>query len=103
MVEEIPAAMTQRLQERSVAGELTADGAALAITSPAMTPCRVVVTLSGEGRVHVRLDTAGRELAPELARLAGDLDYRAGELPSDHRWWSDVGGLLMLAELSAGA
>ena len=102
MESEIPAAMAQRLQGRSVAGELTDGGAAFAVTGPGMAGCRVVVGLTGDGWARVRLDTGGRELAPDLARLYNQLDYRAGELPSDHRWWSDVSGLLMLAELTAG-
>lgn len=73
-------------------------------TGEDLAPGRIVVALAGDGSgVHVRLDLAGRPLPEELARLPIELHYAAAELPGDHRWWSDVGGLLMVGELAAAS
>ena len=99
-----PAAFAERLTERRVttSGRLTAAGAELVIAGPDLGQGRIVVELRA-GAVRVALDLAGEPLPDAFAGLPLALHYPAGELPSDHRWWSDVGGLLMVGELTAAS
>jgi len=67
-----------------------------------LAPGRLLIVLAPNGEAaDVRLDLRGGRVPETLSHVPTSITYRAGELPSDHRWWSDVGGLLMVGELAA--
>lgn len=107
-----------------VTGKVEARGSGVVeMAGPGFGPARIVFALQPGGAVAVALAAPGglpadlepvagplRSAAPELGagddvgRVAlGDtvalVSYGAGALPDEHRWWGDVGGLLMLADL----
>lgn len=97
----------------------------LVISGPGVREARLGVILHGDGLAYtVALRAEGARLPPELAAAESGLDSAppefpesdalaaawalaalatltrpAGELVDDHRWWGDVGALIMLADL----
>ncbi len=97
----------------------------IAISGPGVRHARVGVILHGNGLAYtVALRAEGSRLPPELASADSGLDSApprfpesdpaasawalaalatltrpARELVDDHRWWGDVGALIMLADL----
>jgi len=95
------------------------------IAGPALGAATVSMVLHGDGsRVTTALCAAGGSLPVELRVAATELDagpfaiadpggppadrarsalvsasHAPEEIPGDHRWWSEISGLLMLAEL----
>ena len=97
---EAPQALAARLPGRTVTGALAGEAATMTIEGRDLGRCRVIVELTAAG-VHARLDLGGEALLDAFADVPLRLDYPADALPSDHRWWSDLGGILMVGELSA--
>ena len=63
-------------------------------------PSRFVIELAANGEAaDVRLELRGGAVPATLSHVPIAIKYPADALPSDHRWWSDVGGLLMIGEL----
>lgn len=96
----VPEAFGPRLSGRTVTGAVAGGLATVTIVGRDLGRCRVLVELRAEG-LQARLDLGGETLPDGFSDVRLRLDYPAAELPSDHRWWSDLGGLLMVGELSA--
>lgn len=99
---EVPRVFAPRLAGRTITGAVTGGVATITIAGAELGRCRVVVEVR-PAAVDVRLDLAGQALPDAFADVPLALGYPAAELPSDHRWWSDVSGLLLVGELSAGS
>jgi hypothetical protein len=63
-------------------------------------PARFVIELAADGEAaDVRLELRGGKVPDVLAHVPIAIRYSADALPTDHHWWSDTGGLLMVGEL----
>jgi hypothetical protein len=126
---DIPAAMAPRLEpsQLAAAGEPPLPGcsAVVVVSGKGIGRSRIAVLLhAGGDRYSVVLASAGGTLPPGLSRGLDGLDAQppnvpegdrvgrewlrdaaatitraATELRDDHRWWGDVGSLIMLADL----
>jgi hypothetical protein len=98
------AALNSRLGARNLelVGRLNGpDGAPQVIChGDEIEPARFVIELAADGEsADVRLELGGGKVPEVLAHVPLAIRYSADALPTDHRWWSDAGGLLMVGEL----
>lgn len=102
--EGVVGALNARIGERDL--ELTAqvdgpDGTSVIVGGHELEPGRLLIELVDDGHAaKVYLDLRGGTVPEPIAHVPTCITYQASELPNDHRWWSDVGGLLMLGELA---
>lgn len=102
VVARLPAAVSARLAGRPL--EVRGEGTRVVVSGPELGPARLVLELAPDGAwLAVELDMAGRRPPEALAHLPLRLVYAAGSLPTEHRFWSDAGGLLMVGELAASS
>jgi hypothetical protein len=113
------------LEVRGLAPAAVGGSAVVDIAGPALGAATVSLVLHGDGsRVTTALCAAGGSLPEELRMATTELDagpfaiadtggppaerarnalasasHVPEEIPGDHRWWSEISGLLMLAEL----
>lgn len=113
------------LQVSGVLAPAPGGSAVVDIAGPALGAARVSQVLHGDGsRVTTALCAAGGRLPPELRAAAAELqtgpfrvreesgpaaeraatalawvDHEPADIPSDHRWWSEISGLVLLGEL----
>jgi len=113
------------LDVRGLAPGHSGDSAVIDVRGSALGSATVSLVLHGDGsRVTAALCAAGGGLPEELRRAASELTrgpfaiadhggiaadraaaalawvaHQPGEIPGDHRWWSEISGLLMLGEL----
>lgn len=113
------------LDVRALEPAAAGGSAVVDIAGPALGAATVSLVLHGDGsRVTTALCAAGVSLPEELRVAVTELDagpfaiadrtgppaerarsalasasHPAAEIPGDHRWWSEISGLLMLAEL----
>jgi hypothetical protein len=106
-------------------GPAAGASAVVDVRGPALGPACVSLVLHGDGsHVTTALCAAGGKLPEELRLAAAELtpgpfpvadpagpaaeraaaalawvEHAPGEIPGDHRWWSEISGLVMLGEL----
>lgn len=103
---DLPGALGLRLGDRDlyIEGRVDEPGGSpvVDVGGRELAPGRLLIVLAANGEAaDVRLDLRGGRVPETLSHVPISITYPAGELPNDHRWWSDVGGLLMVGELAA--